>query len=214
MPLEFAGALGRMQSIMKNATPAVDAFIARAPEFARPILKRVRAAFHKGCPDLEERLKWGMPSFEYKGMMGMMAAFKAHTVWGFWRRKEMADPHKIFKSGGMGGGGKITDISQLPSEKIIAEYVKAAARLNEAGPRKKAAAKPKPPVKVPPDFTKALKSNRKALATFEALPPSHRRDYVEWITGAKQDATRERRIATAIEWLAQGKSRNWKYEKC
>jgi hypothetical protein len=199
---------------MKNATPQVDAYIARAAEFARPILKRVRAAFHKGCPQLEERLKWGVPSFEYKGMMGMMAAFKGHAVWGFWRRKEMEDPHRIFKTGGMGGGGKIHDIAEMPGEKVLVEYVKAAARLNDASPRKKAPSKPKPPAKVPPYFLKALKAAPKALATFQGFTPSQRRDYVEWITGAKQEETRRRRLATAIEWLEEGKRHNWKYEKC
>jgi uncharacterized protein YdeI (YjbR/CyaY-like superfamily) len=199
---------------MSKTTAEVDAYIARAAEFARPILKRVRAAFHKGCPDLEERIKWGMPSFEYKGLMGSMAAFRAHVAWGFWRHKELADRQKIFQDVGMMGGGRITDVAQLPSEKIIVQYVKAAAALNEAGPGKRPARRPKPPVKVPPYFSKALRSNRRALATFEALSESQRREYVEWITEAKQEATRERRIATALEWLAEGKSRNWKYEKC
>jgi uncharacterized protein YdeI (YjbR/CyaY-like superfamily) len=203
-----------MQLVMGKTSPEVDAYIAKAAAFAQPILRKVRAAFHKGCPDLEERIKWGAPSFEYKGLMGGMAAFKKHVAWGFWRQSEMADPHHIFQDEGMMGGGKITDVAQLPAEKVIVEYVKAAARLNDAGPRKRAAATLKPPVKVPPDFKEALRSSPKALATFEGFPPSHRREYVEWITEAKQEATRERRIATAIEWLAQGKSRNWKYERC
>ncbi len=200
---------------MRNASPAVDAYIAKAAAFAQPILKKVRVAFHKGCPDLEERLKWGVPSFEFKGLMGGMAAFKAHVAWGFWRHKEMADPRKIFKGDAMMSGGKIADVDQLPPEKFMVEYVKRAAKLNDEGPTKRAAAgKPKPAVKVPPSFAKVLKGNPKALATFEGFPPSHKREYVEWIVEAKQEATRERRIATASEWLAKGKSRNWKYEKC
>jgi uncharacterized protein YdeI (YjbR/CyaY-like superfamily) len=197
---------------MKGAAPEIDAYISRARKFAQPILKKVRAAFHKGCPDLEERLKWGVPSFEYKGLMGIMAAFNAHVMWGFWRQKELDDPHKIFKDEGL-SGGKITKVAQLPGEKIIVEYVKAAAKLNEAGPRKREVTKKKPPVKVLPYFAKALRSNPRALATFEGFSPSKRREYVEWIAGAKQATTRERRIATALEWLAQGKARNWKYEK-
>ena len=198
---------------MSNRSAEVDAYIARAAEFARPILKRIRAAFHRGCPALEERLKWGMPSLEYKGMMGVMAAFKAHVSWGFWRRKELPDPHKILGRGGLLGGGKITRLSELPSQKVIVEYVQSAACLNEAGPVKRSPVKPKPPVKAPPDFLRALRRNKKALATFEGLSPGHKREYVEWITGAKQEPTRERRITKAIEWLAEGKSHNWRYER-
>jgi len=198
---------------MKNSSVEVDAYIAKAAEFARPIMKRIRAAFHKGCPALEERLKWGMPSFEYKGLMGGMAVFKAHVSWGFWRRKELPDPHKIFGREGMMGGGKITRLAELPPQKIIVEYVQAAARLNDALPAKRNLKKPKPPVKVPDYFRHALRKNKKALATVEGFSPSHRREYVEWITDAKQAATRQRRIKTAIEWLAQGKSQNWRYER-
>lgn len=198
---------------MKNTALEVDAYIASAAEFAQPILKLIRTAFHQGCPALEERLKWGMPSFEYKGLMGGMAAFKAHVSWGFWRQEELPDPRKILGREGMMGGGKITRLSQLPPRKIIVEYVRTAARLNDAGPARRKLKKSRPPVKVPDYFLRVLRRNQQALASFEALPPSHKREYVEWITEAKQHATRERRINTAIEWLTQGKSRNWRYEK-
>jgi uncharacterized protein YdeI (YjbR/CyaY-like superfamily) len=197
---------------MKSAE--IDAYIANAAPFARPILKKIRAAFHRGCPMLEERLKWGVPSFEYKGLMGGVAAFKAHVAWGFWRQKEMEDPHKIFKGEGMMGGGKITDVAELPDEKIIVEYVKAACRLNETGRMRRPKSKPKPDAKAPADLAAALKRNAKARATFEAFPPGQRREYVEWIVEAKRDETRAKRLATAVEWMAQGKRRNWKYERC
>ena len=188
--------------------------MAVAADFARPILERIRAAFHKGCPALEERLKWGVPSFEYKGLMGGMAAFKAHVSWGFWRQTELPDPHKILGREGMMGGGKLTTLSQLPPQRVLVNYVRAAARLNEAGPARRARKKPRPPAKVPDYFLRVLRKNKQALKTFEGFSPSHKRDYVEWIAEARQEATRERRISTAIEWLAQGKSRNWKYERC
>lgn len=198
---------------MKNLSPEVDAYIASAAEFARPILKRIRAAFHKGCPAIEERLKWGMPSFEYRGLLGSMAAFKAHVSWGFWRQQELPDPRGIFQREGMFGGGKIRTVSQLPPRSVMIEYVRAAARLNETGPARRAKKPLKPPVKVPDYLLRALRTNSKARETFERFPPSHKREYVEWITEAKQEATRGRRLAIAIEWLAQGKSRDWKYEK-
>jgi uncharacterized protein YdeI (YjbR/CyaY-like superfamily) len=194
--------------------PAVDTYIARAQPFARPILEKVRAAFHKGCPELEEKIKWGVPSFEYKGMMGGMAAFKAHVAWGVWRQKELPDPHGLFKGRAMMGGDKISDAAQLPAEKVIIEYVQAAARLNDAGPAKRAPSKPKKPPKAPADLLAALKKSPKALATFEAFPPSHKREYIEWIVEARQAETRARRLAQAVEWMAQGKPRNWKYMKC
>lgn len=196
---------------MRNKSREIDAYIASAPQFAQPILHRIRTAFHRGCPALEERLKWGVPSFEYKGLMGGMAAFKAHVSWGFWRQAELADPHNILGRGGMMGGGKLTQLSELPPRKIIVEYVRAAARLNEAGPAKRASRKPEPPVEAPDYLQRALLKHRKTLATFDALSPSHKREYIEWIATAKQAATRERRITTAIAWLAEGKRRNWKY---
>jgi uncharacterized protein YdeI (YjbR/CyaY-like superfamily) len=197
---------------MRN--PQIDAYIRKAAPFARPILERVREAFQEGCPELEEKLKWGVPSFEYKGLMGGVAAFKAHVAWGFWRQKELPDPHGILQGEGMMGGGKITDVTQLPPTKIIVEYVRAAMKLNEAGPAKREAKKPKRSVKVPPYFLAALRKYPKALATFEAFPPGARREYVEWIVEAKREETRAERLATAVRWIAEGKKRNWKYEKC
>jgi uncharacterized protein YdeI (YjbR/CyaY-like superfamily) len=199
---------------MKNSSQRVDSYIDHAAEFAQPMLRKIRAAFHQGCPSLEERLKWGVPFFEYNGILGFMAAFKAHVSWGFWRHKELPDPQKILGGAGMMGGGKITRLSELPPQRVIVEYVRNAARLNQAGPVKRSLKKRKPAVKVPDYFLRVLRNNPKALTTFEGFPPSHKREYVEWITEAKQEATRERRLATAIEWLAQGKSRNWKYERC
>lgn len=198
---------------MGKTPPDVDAYIAAAAPFARPILQKVRAAFHRGCPELEERIKWGVPSFEHHGLLGGMAAFRHHVAWGFSRRKELEDPEGILAGEGMFGGGKISEEKQLPSQRVLVAYVKAAARLNEAGPRRRAAPASKAPLRVPAPFQAALQASKKARATFEALAPSHRREYIEWIAGAKRDATRERRIATAIEWLAQGKTQSWRYER-
>jgi|SRR5262245_4887065 len=200
---------------MKNASPEVDAYIARSAEFARPILKKVRALFHKACPQIEEAMKWGFPHFEYKGIVGSMAAFKQHATFGFWKGKLLTDPHRLFR--GMKSHSmslrKITDASQLPANRILLEYIREAVALNETGvkapPRKKPVRKP--PLVVPDDLTRALKSNKKARAAFESFPPSHQREYVEWITEAKQEETRARRLTTTLEWLTEGKPRNWKY---
>jgi len=192
---------------------AVDAYIEKAPEFARPILRRIREAYHKANPNVEETIKWGMPFFQYKGILGRMAAFKKHADYGFWHAKLMKDSKKSARHEPPGmRGAKLTDLSQLPPQRVLIAYVKQAIALNETGvkrpPRKKAVA-----LKVPRDLSAALKTNAKAAATFNSLSASHRNEYIQWITEAKQDATRQKRLATTIQWLAEGKSRNWKYER-
>lgn len=201
---------------MADDRKKVDAYIAKAAPFARPILERVRAAFHAGCPDIEERIKWGVPSFEKHGMVGGIAAFKAHASFGFWRGVELDDPHGILRAKDTASfmAEKLTDVAQLPPEKILADYVRRAVALNLAGPSKREKKPTRPPPKVPADLAKALKMDAKARATFTGFPPSHQREYVEWLTEAKRPETRAKRLATTLEWLAQGKSRNWKYEKC
>jgi len=175
---------------MKSKSPEVDAYIAQAAEFARPMLRKIRAAFHTGCPALEERLKWGMPSFEYKGLMGGMAAFQAHISWGFWRHKELPDPHHVFQADGMMHGGKITDASQLPDEKILVAYVRAAARLNEAGPRPREATTRKPPVKVPDYFLRVLRKSKKKPS--RRSTPSRRAENAIMSSGSPRPSRRRR----------------------
>jgi len=201
----------------------VDAYIEKAAPFARPILERIRRVVHRACPDIEERIKWGVPSFEKHGMVCGMAAFKAHATFGFWRGAMLDDPHGILKRKGTASfmAEKITDVSGLPPDKILVEYVKRAVALNarlrsEPKGKKKAGTprkKTRPEAKVPADLASALRRSAKARAAFEGFPPSHRREYIEWITEAKREETRKRRIAQAIEWMALGKSRNWKYER-
>ena len=200
-----------------NDNPAFDEYIAKSAEFARPILTKLRKLFHQACPEVEETMKWSFPHFEYEGMLGSMAAFKQHINWGFWKAKLMKDPHgllTVMDKHSM-GYGNVTDISQLPPDKVILEYIREAVALNEQGIRAPAPQKKtKPELKVPDYFMAALKKNKKALATFEAFSPSHKRDYVEWIVEAKQEETRAKRLAQAIEWMAEGKSRHWKYANC
>ena len=198
---------------MPNTSKEVDTYIAKAPEFSRPILTKIRAAFHQGCPELEEKIKWGVPSFEYKGMMGGMSAFKHYVTFGFWKQSLMKDPQKIFELDRPMASGRLTSVADLPPDKVLVAYVKEAAALNEKGikveraPRAKVAEK----LPVPADLASALKKNAKANTTFKSFNNSQRNEYVEWITEAKQEATRTQRISTTIEWLAQGKPRNWKY---
>lgn len=200
---------------MPKRSKDVDAYIAGAAPFARPILERVREAFHAAHPEITETLKWSMPHFEYKGILGSMAAFKQHVSWGFRKAELMNDPDSILRQSDSGmHGSRVTDVSQLPPKRVIAAYVCEAIRLNEEGVKlQKRPARADPDIEVPEELDAALKKNAQARAAFEGFPPSARRDYVEWIAEAKQESTRARRIATAIEWLSEGKSRNWKYEK-
>ncbi len=194
----------------------VDEYIFQAPEFAIPILERIRNAFHAGCPDVEETIKWGVPYFEYKGLLGGMAAFKQHVGFGFWKSKMLDDPAGLFETG---QGPKasmcnahIRSVKDLPSQRVLSSYVKAAAKLNDQGTKVPKQKSSRPTLEMPKEFKAALNKSPKAMSVFDGLPPSHRREYAEWIAEAKRTETRQRRIATAIEWLCEGKRRNWKYE--
>jgi uncharacterized protein YdeI (YjbR/CyaY-like superfamily) len=191
----------------------VDAYIARAGDFARPILEYIRAVVHAACPDVEETMKWSFPHFDYRGMMCSMAAFKEHCSFGFWKASLILDKEPVESEKGMGQFGRITKLSDLPSKKVLTGYIKKAMKLNEDGVKaasRTRSAKPKDVV-VPEDLAKMLQQNDKARAAFEKFSPSHKREYVEWITEAKTQATRSKRLETTIEWLAEGKARNWKY---
>lgn len=202
---------------MGKRSVEVDAYIAGAPEFARPILEKIREAFHAGCPELEERIKWGSPSFEYEGMLGGMAAFKRHVSFGFWKSRLMEDFGRLFARGPRSSAMvvRVETAADLPAKKVLVAYVREARRLNEEGIREPRRSTAREPVRVtlPPDLKAALARHAKARATFEGFAPSHRREYVEWITEAKREETRRKRIETTIAWLAEGRHRNWKYER-
>lgn len=198
---------------MPTLDPRLDAYIAASPEFARPILSHLRDVIHAACPEVEETMKWSRPHFQYKGMLCQMSAFTAHCALGFWKGAILF-PESAEKES-MGHFGRIASLKDLPSKKALTAIVKQAMKLNDEGV--KTAAKPKaaPSVLiVPDDFTKALKAERAAQNVFDAGSPSFKREYVAWIEDAKTQATRLRRMAQAVEWLAEGKARNWKYEKC
>ena len=187
----------------------IDAYIEKSAPFARPILEHLREVVHAACPEVEETMKWSVPAFDYKGPLCGMAAFKQHCTFGFWKGGLVVeDPNDE----AMGQLGRITSLEDLPPRKMLTAWVKKARRLNEEGVKApRAARRKKPPVKVPTDLEKALARNARARASFERFSPSHRREYVEWIEEAKRAETRARRVATAIEWMAEGKPRNWKY---
>jgi uncharacterized protein YdeI (YjbR/CyaY-like superfamily) len=191
----------------------VDAYIAKSADFAKPILTHIRALLHSTCPDIVETLKWSAPAFEHKGILCGMAAFKQHCIFGFWKHKLMFGKGLKFPKGAMDNYGRITSLSELPGDKALTTYIKEAVRLNDEGV--KAPAKPKSKVKkeleVPDDLAAALKKNKKAQAVFDGFSYSHKKEYIEWITEAKREETRTKRLKTALQWMSTGKSRNWKY---
>src|SRR5437588_2711863 len=198
---------------MATKDPKIDAYIAKAATFAKPILKHLRKVVHAGCTQVEETMKWSMPHFDYKGMLCGMAAFKEHCSFGFWKKSLILGQDRAAEKAGMGSFGCIRSLADLPNEKTLIGYVKKAAALNEAGIKAPGRSKPekREPIEIPEYFAAALKKNARARKTFEGFSPSHRREYLEWVTEAKREETRKQRLATSIKWLAEGKARNWKY---
>jgi uncharacterized protein YdeI (YjbR/CyaY-like superfamily) len=192
--------------------PRIDAYIERQADFARPILDHIRERMHAACPVVEEGIKWGMPSFSYKGKpLAGMAAFKAHATLGFWRRGERDTDAK---PGAMGDFGRITSLADLPDDGSFTARIQHEMAQIEAGAKTVRTKTNKPEIAMPDDLAAALAASPAAQATFDSFPPSCRREYLEWVTEAKRPETRQKRIAQAVEWMAEGKRRHWKYENC
>lgn len=204
---------------IKNTDPRIDAYIGKTAGFAKPILTHLRKMVREACPEAEETMKWSMPSFVYRGkILCGMAAFKKHCAFWFWHRGMSAvlgaDGRK--SDAAMGSFGRLNSLDDLPSDKKMVLYIRKAAALNEsdAPARPRPAKRPAPPLAVPEDLAAGLKKNKAAAATFEKFSPGNRKEYIDWIAEAKRNETRQKRLATTLEWLAEGKSRNWKYENC
>ena len=195
--------------------PRIDAYIEGAAPFARPILIQLREAVHQACPQVEESIRWSMPSFFYAGrILCQMAAFKQHASFGYWQHALVMGER--VERDGMGSYGKMASPRDVPSTKRLVADIRKAMKLNEDGVKAPAArtSAPKPAAEIPPELLAALKGNKLAEATFDGFPPSCKREYIDWITEAKREQTRAKRIAQTIEWLVEGKRRNWKYENC
>lgn len=201
---------------MPKTDNRIDAYIQKAAAFAQPVLLHFRALVHKAAPGITETLKWGMPYFEYKGMVCGMAAFKQHCAINIHKAKLLHDPQNVLvidDRPSMGNLHRITSLKDLPNDNILIDFIRQVVALNEKGIKIPPAPKAKKPLPALPDsFKKALQKNKKATNYFEQLSDSHKREYIEWIAEAKQAQTVEKRITTALEWLAEGKSRNWKYK--
>ena len=198
---------------MGTRDPRIDAYIATSADFAKPILTQVRETIHAACPEVEESIKWSMPAFTYHGPLMNMAAFKAHATVGFWKGALVVGRNAGDDERAMGHLGRLTSVKDLPPKKEFVALIKKAARLNEDGVKVEKKKAPRPTLPVPAELTAALAKNKKARTNFEAMPPSHQREYNEWIGEAKREETRAARVKHAIEWIAEGKARNWKYQK-
>ncbi len=201
---------------MPTTDPFVDAYIDKAQDFAKPVLNHIRKLVHEACPNVVELKKWSFPHFDYKGMMCSMAAFKEHCAFGFWKQSLIDDAAFPAEKTAMGSFGRITSLADLPDDTTMKKLIHDAMKLNDEGVK---VAKPKPTgekkeLVVPEILIAALETNALASETFNKFPYSKKKDYVEWITEAKTDATRDKRLATTIEWLAEGKARHWKYQNC
>lgn len=197
----------------------IDAYIDKSADFAKPILQHLRELVHRACPEVEETWKWSFPHFDYKGgILCSMASFKRHCAFGFWKASLLPDSARLLAQSGeaMGQLGQIKSLQDLPSDDVLMGYIKQAARLNEENvklPSRAAQTAEKKEIVVPEYVSEALRQNQKASRTFENFSYSNKKEYVQWITEAKTAETRDKRLATAIEWLGEGKSKNWKYEK-
>jgi uncharacterized protein YdeI (YjbR/CyaY-like superfamily) len=203
---------------MGKKDPRIDAYIEKAADFAKPVLKHFRQLMHKVCPGVQETWKWSFPHFDYNGgPLAHMASFKQHCAIGFWKASLMKDNEKLMTAAksesAMGHFGKITSISDLPKDGVIIKYIHEGMKLNELGVKRAARKSPSAEVEVLEYFTKAIGKNKKANETFRNFSNSQKKEYVMWVTGAKSENTRLKRLLTAIEWMEEGKIRNWKYIK-
>lgn len=202
---------------MTKFNSKIDIYINQSEHFAKPILKRIRSLVHTACPEVEEKIKWSFPHFDYHDkMLCHMAAFKHHCTFGFWLSNQMNDPDHILQKedekSAMGSLGKIQSLQDLPSEKTILKYIHQAMQLSDSGKKLERRKEVKKELEVPNDFFKALSSNNTAKANFESLPISHRNEYIQWISEAKLESTKKRRLEKAIQQIQEGKKINWKYE--
>jgi hypothetical protein len=198
--------------------PRIDRYIEQAAAFARPILTHLRHLVHNAVPDVQETVKWGMPFFDYRGVLCGMAAFKHHATFTIWKGDlipEVAAAYGPQSDQAMGTFGRITRLEDLPDDAKIIDWVRQAVDLNVRNVKlpQRSRQVDRPEAVVPDDLVAALERNEAARLTFEGFPPSHRREYVEWLEEAKSPATRQKRLATTIEQLSEGKSRLWKYQK-
>jgi uncharacterized protein YdeI (YjbR/CyaY-like superfamily) len=200
---------------MGKYDPRVDDYIAKSPAYAQPIMKHIRGLIHQAVPNIVEVIKWAHPHFEYKGPAFSIGAFKEHLGLNFWKSKLMDDPEGLFKYDGSAGSmGKIKSLADLPEDDILMAYFMLAADLNEQGVKATTpkTAPEKKQLIIPDDLIAAFKNDTTAMQHFEQFNYSAKKEYVDWLAEAKTTETRQKRLKTIMEWVAEGKTRYWKYK--
>lgn len=202
---------------MGKYSPQVDEYIEKSPDFAKPILNYLRETAHEFCPDAEEAIKWKFPTFMYKGkILCSIVSFKQYCSMGFWLHSEMKTLKNLetdVEKTNMFSLGKITKLENLPTKPQLKKIILEAMELTDMGITMKRAAPSKIEITVPDEFQNALNENKNALDVFKKSSPSFRKEYINWITEAKTETTRNKRMEQALEWISEGKGRNWKYER-
>ena len=190
----------------------IDAYIAKAGAFAQPMMSALREMVHETCPDVVETVKWSRPGFDYNGLLCGMDAFKAHMSFRFWLHAELVKHATDAKT--LDQLNRMESVTDLPSRSKIVTCIKHAMALNDAGVKltRRVSKVPKAVV-VPEELAAALAKKPKAQKAFDAMSPSCRREYSEWVAGAKRDETKATRVEKAIAQVLEGKSLNWKYER-
>jgi len=202
---------------MEKYDARIDAYIAKSADFAKPILIHIRQVVHQASPLIGETVKWGMRFFDFKGPVCMMAAFKQHCGFGFWKASRLNDPEGLLQGSdeeaAAGSFGRIASLNDLPSDDALIGFVQQMIAINESGIKEvKKPSTPKAELPMPADFDKLLKENLVTMGNYEKFSPSSKREYLEWFAEAKSDATREKRMQQALEWIGEGKTRHWKYK--
>lgn len=199
-----------------NYLKEVNKYISNAPISQQKILSKLREIIHKASLDIEEKIRWSHPHFDYMGKgMCFIQALKERVTFGFWFGDKIYNSPKLSKEAKAiyETMGNLTDVSQIPSTKLIIEEIHLAMKLIESGNRDVKEKKVKPQLVIPDYLSLRFKKDKTANSSFSKMSPSHQREYVDWIIDAKTDETRENRISTMMSQVKEGKSKNWKYIK-
>lgn len=198
---------------MNEASENITAYIEKAtPEF-KEVMIALRSVLNNPNFDIKEDWKWGAPNFNNEGMICWLAHFRNHVGMNFFKGTLIKDKYNLFTHYREEKGNrqlKFSDINQIIPEQIE-YYIEEAIKLNQENIK---VVKKEIDTSLPLDLETELNNNPKAKMFFESLAPSYKRDYIEWIEEAKREATRTKRLATTMEWLSEGKKKNWKYENC
>jgi len=195
----------------QNASKLIDEAFSKFTGFQKEYCNHLRKLIHKAMPDVKEDWKWG-PNFNVNGMVCGVWGFKDHVKLVFFKGSAMKDTYKLFNQGKENEGNRSINFSSADKidDKKIIEYLKEAAEINRKGIK---LVKKEIKVVMPAILVKALNKDKASKTYFESLAPSHRRDYADYISQAKQEETQLRRLDKVMEMLTDKRTLNDKYMK-